>query len=304
MIQVLKLGFVGLRAVDIDAMRHHYSQVVGLPVSEDRGDGAVYLACGVERYALSLLPSDSAGFAHAGFHVKVEGSLVEEAGSLRDRGVEAEVVSDPLPGLDRAIRLVDPDQYELYLYEQMDTAAAPYGEIGVRPDKLGHISMLAGDVSASERFYTDNLGFRWSDWFGDFFLFMRCNADHHVVNFIASPNRGLYHLAFELRDSSELIRSVDALTNQGVAIEWGPGRHGPGHNLYTYHQDPDGNVVEFFAELDRMTSEELGYWDPRPYHTETPARPRIWSFEEENWGTPPPATFQAILGIRPSEAET
>ena len=37
-------------------------------------------------------------------------------------------------------------------------------------------------------FYGKVLGFRISDWIGDFFVFMRCNADHHSVNFISGKN--------------------------------------------------------------------------------------------------------------------
>jgi len=46
-----------------------------------------------------------------------------------------------------------------------------------------------------------------------------------------------------------------------------------GHNLYTYHHDPDGQIVELFAEQDQMSDEAAGAWDPRPWHHETPLRP-------------------------------
>ena len=39
----------------------------------------------------------------------------------------------------------------------------------------------------------------------------------------------------------------------------------PGHNLFIYYPDPDGNVVEIFAELDRI-HDDGNYkplqWDP------------------------------------------
>jgi len=34
---------------------------------------------------------------------------------------------------------------------------------------------------------------------------------------------------------------------------------------------PDQHVVEFFAELDQILDEELGYFDPRPWHTDRPS---------------------------------
>src|SRR5690606_29828248 len=111
------------------------------------------------------------------------------------------------------------------------------------------------DAQESARFYTDVLGFRWSDWLEDFFVFMRCNADHHAMNFLSSERRGLYHVAFELKDFAHLGRSCDILAEHGQRILWGPGRHGMGHNIFNYHRDPDGNIVELFAELDRMSDE-------------------------------------------------
>ena len=45
---------------------------------------------------------------------------------------------------------------------------------------------------------------------------------------------------------------------------WGPVRHGPGHNVATYHRNPDEHTVELYIELDQMKDEELGYFDPRP----------------------------------------
>jgi len=34
--------------------------------------------------------------------------------------------------------------------------------------------------------------------------------------------------------------------------------------MATYHQDAAGQIIELFAELDRMSDESLGYFDPKP----------------------------------------
>ena len=87
---------------------------------------------------------------------------------------------------------------------------------------------------------------------GDFFVFMRCNADHHAINLLQSDKRsGLFHVAFEMRDIAHLKEILDTLAARQIKLMWGPGRHGPGHNIFTYHRDPDGNIIEIFTELDR-----------------------------------------------------
>jgi hypothetical protein len=35
-------------------------------------------------------------------------------------------------------------------------------------------------------------------------------------------------------------------------------------------------ITETFAELDRM-NEELGYFEPRPWHRDNPQRPKVWA---------------------------
>jgi hypothetical protein len=73
-----------------------------------------------------------------------------------------------------------------------------------------------------------------------------------------------------------------------VPIIWGPLRHGPGHNVATYHRNQDEQVVEFFCELDKMTDEELGYFEPRPWHRDRPQRPKTWvGLPRDVWGVGP-----------------
>ena len=70
------------------------------------------------------------------------------------------------------------------------------------------------------------LGFRVSDWIGDFFAFIRCNADHHTLNFIRGNNVKMHHMAFELKDMVHLQSACDLLGQRKHPILWGPLRHG------------------------------------------------------------------------------
>ena len=70
--------------------------------------------------------------------------------------------------------------------------------------------------------------------------------------------------------------ACDYLSLNGYKLLWGPGRHGIGHNLFAYHRSPTGLITELFAELDRM-NEELGYFEPRPWHRDHPQKPKVWA---------------------------
>ena len=46
-------------------------------------------------------------------------------------------------------------------------------------------------------------------------------------------------------------------------------------------------MIEFFCEMDQMHDEELGYFEPRPWHQDRPQRPKVWSDDTpSNWWGP------------------
>jgi len=90
-----------------------------------------------------------------------------------------------------------------------------------------------------------------------------------------------------MRDPNHLIAMLDHLAKNDYRLHWGPGRHGPGHNLFTYHRDPDGHVIELFTQIDVVHDEAKGYWEPRPWHEEYPMYPKTWQVDlatVNQWG--------------------
>ena len=155
--------------------------------------------------------------------------------------------------------------------------------------KLGHVAFHCVDVKAVTQFYCAVLGFRVSDWMGDFFSFLRCGPDHHTITLMGTGSNRHFHTAFELRDWSHMQTACDFLSLNGYKLLWGPGRHGIGHNLFCYHRGPNGLITELFAELDHM-NEELGYFEPRPWHRDRPQRPKVWAKDpnaSNYWGIMP-----------------
>ena len=78
-------------------------------------------------------------------------------------------------------------------------------------------------------FYQDLLGFRWSDTIGDFFVFLRCNADHHAANFLESTKLpGMHHIAYEMRDLEPPADDARPPGRNEYRLHWGPGGTGRG----------------------------------------------------------------------------
>jgi catechol 2,3-dioxygenase-like lactoylglutathione lyase family enzyme len=293
---ITRLSHVALRTPDVERQRTYYTEVIGLSAYDEDG-GVVYLASGGHGPALELRPAGERGLDHIGFELAAEREE-ELLARLDAAGVKHASASDAEPGFVRIHELADAEGNRIQAgVVDGNRAPAPRATSGVVPNKLGHIAARTTKAEAVSDFYEAGLGFRWSDWMGDFFVFLRCNADHHTVNFINASRPGdLHHLAFEVTDGSRLLAAADTLASHGVKLIWGPGRHGVGHNMYTYHRDPDGNIVELFCDLDRMAGEDLGYFEPRPWHEDTPQRPKRWIPDPSSanqWGPGPPEGFQS-----------
>lgn len=282
---VTRPGFYQVRTPDIDRMTAYYEDALGFVVTERTATSA-YLTTGTQHHCVVVEQGEPNGRAALGF--EVGGALADVQRDLRAAGLDSELRHDDQPGIGAALVLAEHGTgTPLHLYEQQALPGTPTS-LGIRPTKLGHVASYVEDLEATQSFYTDVLGFRWSDIIGDFFTFLRCNSDHHAINLMRSTKRhGLFHVAYEMRDIVHLRDALDHLAAREIRLEWGPGRHGAGHNIFTYHRDPDGNLVELFTEIDRIQNEVTAQFEPRPWHESWPQGPKVWGVGVEaanKWG--------------------
>jgi catechol 2,3-dioxygenase-like lactoylglutathione lyase family enzyme len=120
-----------------------------------------------------------------------------------------------------------------------------------RPRKLSHVNINAGDSEASFRCYRDALGFTLTDTTARL-RFLSCNADHHSMVLGFTGGATLNHIAFELPDLESVMRGAGRMRDDGRAIEWGPGRHGPGNNVFCYFLGPEDMPLEYTAEMQQV----------------------------------------------------
>jgi 2,3-dihydroxy-p-cumate/2,3-dihydroxybenzoate 3,4-dioxygenase len=119
------------------------------------------------------------------------------------------------------------------------------------PVKLTHCVINAVDAEACGRIAEDVLGFRVSDR-TKAMVFVRCNESHHSTAFARAGFSSLNHIAFEMEDMDAVFRSVGRLRDHKLAPAWGPGRHGPGANVFAYFIAPFGPVVEFSTAVEKI----------------------------------------------------
>lgn len=119
------------------------------------------------------------------------------------------------------------------------------------PQKISHIVLHSPDHQEMVRFFVDVLGFKVSDWLGDFMCFLRCNQWHHRIALLPGPPC-LNHVAYDMLSVDDMMRGIHRLKQKGTDIRWGPGRHTAGNNTFSYFTTPAGFAVEYTADLEEV----------------------------------------------------
>ena len=103
--------------------------------------------------------------------------------------------------------------------------------------------------------------------------FVRSDPEHHSFAAFRASRPAFDHFALEADDWNALRDWADHFSALKIPIWWGPGRHGPGNNLFLMIRDPDGNRIEISAEMEHMARD---------------AEHRVWPLEDRTlnlWGT-------------------
>jgi catechol 2,3-dioxygenase-like lactoylglutathione lyase family enzyme len=290
MIGVRKIAHVSYEVPDFDKQVEYYTDILGLTLTAKEKDTA-YLSSTVDHHSVVLKKGAEATCLRVGFQIGADDDLDAFEKQTTAAGVKTTRKKDPEPTISDMVCFEDPKGTVMEVFKRPDHQAQKFQRKGVIPHKLGHVAFHVTDVKNVTKFYCDILGFRVSDWMGDFFSFLRCGVDHHTINLIETGSNRHFHTAFELRDWPHLQTACDFLSLNGYKMLWGPGRHGIGHNLFTYHRSPSGLITELYAELDQMKDEALGYFDPKPWHRDNPQRPKTWPKNPDAanlWGPMPP----------------
>ena len=150
--------------------------------------------------------------------------------------------------------------------------------------RIGPLRLFATNVSASEAFYRDIMGFAKTEevsWQGHRCVFLRCNTEHHSLALYPLELRqelGLREdalcMSFGLQVANyrQLRDAVRFLRERGCTVkELDPGLFpGVGHSVLVF--DPDGHAVQLYAYM-----EQIG-WDgqPRPAHLRAAIKAGEW----------------------------
>lgn len=268
-----------------------YEEVWGLEVVEAGHSGSWLRGTGTEHHALQLTRSEKIGLGRLAFAVATPAEVDEAARRLEARGIT--LVTEP-GALDQVgggygLRFHDLDGRLVEL--SADTWAVPArGRDEALPVGVTHAVLNTTDIDAAVAFYREVLGMRVSDWSEHQMAFLRCNTDHHCIAFNQAPWVSLNHVAYEMGSLDHFMRGLGRLRHHGITPEWGPGRHGPGDNTFSYFTDPTGLVCEYTSEVAQIVEDA---WICRTWRR----TPEL----SDTWGTagPPSKLIRAHMAGTP-----
>lgn len=156
------------------------------------------------------------------------------------------------------------------------------------PVKLTHVVFNAIDAEQSALQVEQLLDFIVSDRTKGM-VFVRCNEFHHSTAFARAGFSSLNHIAFEMHDADAVMRGIGRMRDHNAQPSWGPGRHGPGDNVFAYYIAPFGAVIEYSTAVDVVPSDYVA------------GNPEDWTWPEnriDQWGI----SDKDFSGLKEAEA--
>ncbi|MGH9026112.1 MAG: VOC family protein, partial [Acidimicrobiia bacterium] len=188
------------------------------------------------------------------------------------------------PTGESGVAFVDPDGIRIKVRLPRPATNGSLRASDVRPRRLGHVNLKVPEPPRSAGFYGDTLALKLTEQLGDMLFFLRVGSDHHNLAFRPTPGSpNVHHVAFEVPGWESFRVICDHMAARGHQIEYGPGRHAPGHQLFMYLTDPSSGLrLEVFADMAHIDDDE----------SYTPIRRDVDRRRSLNvWGPAPPPSF-------------
>ena len=269
MSRVTEIRYVGYGVTDFDAEIAYYDEKWGLERVPSADGMAWFKAPGHDEHHVVCLRRAEENRLDL-IAMAAENAKDVDALAAKVAAAGGKIVQPPrdltTPGGGYGFRFFSPDG--LLMEISSDVARGTIRQLkrwdGV-PFKISHIVLHSPDHKALTMWFCDVLGFKVSDWLGDFMSFVRCNSAHHRFAILPGP-ACLNHVAYDMLGVDDVMRGIHRLKQQDVPIGWGPGRHTAGNNIFSYFVTPSGFVTEYTSDLEEVDFEtrEPTVYPPAP----------------------------------------
>lgn len=263
---------MSLTAVQADIFLHHleiqssnperlsnfYSNIMDMKIDKLSSDK--FLCDGPSRKIIITLGKDKT-LSHAGMVCRNENNLNGFKDFLNQKELKLKDYNSELykPG---SFSVEDPDKNVICFGVLKDKSTASLNGIHA---PLQHLTFASEDVVSFQNFYENKLGFQVTDRViknnGELATcFTTSNHEHHTIACFKSSKKGMDHHSYEAGDWNHIKGWCDHFASNNIKLMWGPGRHGPGNNLFVFIEDIDGNWIEISAELETVHGRPVKNW--------------------------------------------
>jgi 2,3-dihydroxybiphenyl 1,2-dioxygenase len=252
---VQSLGYVGVRAKDIDDWSGYGTKLLGLQ-AVDRSRATLALRMDDRRQRLIVNADGGEGIGFFGWEV-ADAAALERLGSHLDaHGVDAARGAPSLAAERHVTDLIvvrDPLGNRLEFFHGAEVAAEPFAPgrniSGFRtgPLGLGHVVMHVERIDEIMAFYRDILGFRLSDYFLRPYelYFLHVNRRHHSIAFANTGRNAVHHMMLELFSFDDVGQGYDIASGEEGRLAVTLGRHCGDYVTSFYTWNPSGFMIEY-----------------------------------------------------------
>jgi 2,3-dihydroxy-p-cumate/2,3-dihydroxybenzoate 3,4-dioxygenase len=244
----MRLRSVELRVPQSGAAAQFLETVWGLfPAGSAKSGGTRFFrGTGDHPYILSLTEAKAPGVAAITLAGSPQEIAQAEARASRAKAQLKRVSQFDVPGGGEGIVVPGP---EGQIYQLIAETGRPSPlQARDKPIQITHAVINTASREESERFAVEVLGFKVSDR-TKHMTFVRCNEKHHSLAFAHAELPSLNHIAFEMENLEAVMRGIGRMRDAGFKSVWGPGRHGPGNNVFGYFIAPFGAIIEYTSEI-------------------------------------------------------
>lgn len=276
-----ELSYVGFKSPRYLEWRDFGSKILGAELVEGAVDGAVRLRIDEVNYRIAVHPGERDELAYAGWGARTEGEFHRYLQVLRDAGLRVNEGDEALRSERQVAALawfVDPfgirQEISWGKWSMPTTFTSPRGikSFVTGEQGLGHVVFVVPDLQAGHEFYTNVMGFKYSDEIASptaTFRFYHVNGRHHSLAIVGVPGKvGCNHIMLEVADFDDVGKAIDACRANDVDILLSLGKH------------TNDKMVSFYIASPSSIQIEYGYGgfvvDDDTWVARTYATPTIW----------------------------
>lgn len=264
MAQVKRLAYIQIETEDVEAWTAFAREVLACEVAAGSGGREAWLRVDDRPWRIHLSTGPRNDIVALGLEADciedveaIHARLAAAGHAVRTGGTEecaARCVQALRHFVDPAGLAVELSYGSLMRPQTPFHAPVAHGGFVTEQQGLGHVMLVAENVTETQRFYCDLLGFTVSDYVStqDYggrqgnFVFMRCNSRHHSVAIGYLPiGRRLGHLMLQVHEFDDVGRALDRVRRYDAPQTRALGRHINDHMFSFYVQSPSGAQIEY-----------------------------------------------------------